>query len=123
MSEDLMFHMADVACVRAWDDEGWGPYHKRLLTMCLKTEMNGWKKRNGMTQNDKILNHMRKNGSITQREAYIDYSIQNFSARLSELKDVGHNIEKVTKVHPTTGQSYSRYYLREGMKASKNASA
>lgn len=121
MSEDLMFHMADVACVRAWEEEGWGPYHKRLLTMCLKTEYNGWKRKSEMRQVDKILNHMRKNGSITQREAYIDYGVQSFHRRLTELKDEGFKIKKVTKTHPTTGQSYSRYYLEE--KASKRASA
>ena len=86
-SEDLMFHMADVACVRAWEDEGWGPYHKRLLTMCLKTENNGWKKKNGMTQNQKILSHLKRAGSITVREALIEYSIQSLTKRIAELRD------------------------------------
>ncbi|CAB4124505.1 Helix-turn-helix domain containing protein [uncultured Caudovirales phage] len=111
MSEDLMFHMADTACVRAWEDEGWGPYHKRLLTMCIKTEMNGWKRKTGMTQVSKIINHMQKNGSITQREAYIDYGVQSFHRRLTEIKDAGYKLAKVAKVHPTTGQHYSRYYI------------
>jgi hypothetical protein len=124
MSEDLLFHMADKACVRAWEDEGWGPYHKKLLTMCLKVENNGWKVKNGMTQNQKILEHMRKNGSITQREAYIDYGVQSFHRRLTELKDAGHKIKKVGKIHPTTGQNYSRYYLEETTaKGSRNAKA
>ena len=113
MSEDLLFNMTDKACVRAWEEEGWGPYHKRLLTMCLKIENNGWKKRNGMTQVDKILTHMRKNGSITQREAYIDYSIQSFHRRMTEIKDAGYIVRKEQKSHPVTGQSYSRYSLDE----------
>ena len=75
-----------------------------------------------MRQVDKILNHMLKNGSITQREAYIDYGVQSFHRRLTEIKDAGHKIKKVAKVHPTTGQPYSRYYL-EGVKASKRATA
>jgi hypothetical protein len=112
MSHDLLFDMADTACVRAWDEEGWGPYHKRLLTMCLKTETNGWKVKKGMTQLHRMLDHMHRNGSITQREAYIDYGVQSFHARLHQLKGKGHKITKVAKVHPTTGQSYSRYYLK-----------
>jgi hypothetical protein len=119
MSEDLLFNMADKACVRAWEEEGWGPYHKRLLTMCIKIENSGWKRKNGMRQVDKILDHMRKNGSITQREAYIDYGVQSFHRRLTDLTDEGHVIKKVTKSHPTTGQKYTRYYLVE--KAKKRA--
>lgn len=111
MSEDLLHHMADVACVRAWDDEGWGPFHRRLLTMSLKTENNGFKKRSGMTQHDKILNHIRKNGSITQREAMIDYSIQSFTKRISELRDMGYHIVGERKKHPVTNQEYTRYRM------------
>jgi hypothetical protein len=121
MSEDLLFHMSDVACVRASYDNGWKEIHEHLLKLCQDTENNGWKKRTGMTQHSKILNHIRKNGSITQREAYIDYSIQNFTARISELRDLGFNIVRLNKRHPVTGQPYSRYYLTEGMRASKNA--
>ena len=66
-----------------------------------------------MRQIDKILNHMRKNGSITQREAYIDYGVQSFHRRMTDLMDEGHVVQKVTKKHPTTGQMYSRYFLVE----------
>lgn len=121
MSEDLLFHMADTACVRAYHDNGWKEIHKHLLKLCQQTENNGWKKRTEMTQHHKIINHIRKNGSITQREAYIDYSIQNFTARISELRDYGYNIIRVNKRHPITGQAYSRYYLSEGSRASQNA--
>ena len=109
MSEDLLFHMAETACVRAWEDEGWGPYHKRLLTMTVKIENNGWKRKTGMTQVQKIINHIKKHGSITQRDAYIDYGVQQFSARLVDIKDMGYNIKSERRTHPTTGQQYSRY--------------
>lgn len=108
-AEDLVFHMADVACVRAWDDEGWGPLHKRLLTTCLRLEMNGWKKRNGMTQNQKIIAHLKKAGSITVREALVDYSIQSLTKRIAELREDGYKIISKTKHHPVTGQKYVRY--------------
>lgn len=110
-SEDLLFHMADTACVRAWEDEGWGPYHKRLLTMCVKVENNGWKKRTGMTQNQKIIAHLKKAGSITVREALIEYSIQSLTKRIQELREAGHNIVSVVKHHPVTKQKYVRYKL------------
>lgn len=113
MSEDLLFHMADKACLRASRDNSWDAIHKHLLKLCMKTENNGWKRKNGMRQIDKMLNHMRKNGSITQREAYIDYGVQSFHRRLTEIKDDGHKVSRVTKYHPTSGQSYSRYYLEE----------
>ena len=113
MSEDLLFHMADKACLRASRDNSWDAIHKHLLKLCMKTENNGWKRKTGMTQTDKILNHMRKNGSITQREAYIDYGVQSFHPRLTEIKDAGYKIIKSSKRHPTTGQSYSRYFLDE----------
>lgn len=111
-SDDLLFHMADVACVRAWEDEGWGPVHKRLLTMCLRKETNGWKKRTGMTQNDKIIAHLKRTGSLTQREAILDYSIQSLTKRISELRDDGHNITSKVKYHPITKQKYVRYEMK-----------
>jgi hypothetical protein len=118
-AEDLLFDMCDTACVRAWDEEGWGPYHKRLLTMCVATEINGWKKRNGMTQNDKILNHIKKCGSISRREAFIEYSIQSFTARITELRQLGHKLIKVMKRNPVTGQAYARYYLNRQLANAK----
>jgi hypothetical protein len=113
MSEDLLRHMSDTACVRAWKEEGWGPYHKRLLTMSISLEQQGWKGRNGMTQHHIILNHLRKNGSMTQREAMVDYSIQSFPKRISELRGMGYDITHQRKFHPTTGQMYYRYFLSE----------
>lgn len=107
--EDLVFHMADTACVRAWDEEGWGPYHKRLLTTCLLLETNGWKKQTGMTQNHKIVAHLKKVGSITVREAMIEYSIQSLTKRIQELREAGFKILSTVRHHPMTGQRYVRY--------------
>jgi hypothetical protein len=103
--------MADTALIRSLQNKGWGPIHARLLATCVKLENSGWKKGTGMTQAQRIIEHIKKNGSITQREAFIDYSIQNFSARLSEIKQAGYNVVKREKKHPVTGQKYSRYYL------------
>jgi len=111
MSEDLLFHMAETACVRAYQNKDWEAIHQHLQKLTNKIEHNGWKRKTGMTQIDKIIKHMQKTGSITAREAYIDYGIQNFSARLAEIKEAGYRLVRAAKVHPTTGQKYSRYYL------------
>lgn len=111
--EDLLFSMADHAVLRAIHDARLIPYWRRLMVLIATIENNGWKKANGMTQNDKIINHIRKNGSITQREAMIDYSIQSFTKRISELRAQGYPIVKKMRRHPVTGQSYARYFLEE----------
>lgn len=113
MSEDLLFNMADTACVRAWEDEGWGPYHKRLLTMCVKLENNGWKKRNGMTKIQKLVTHLKKTGSISHREAMDDYQMSGgaLTKYISTLRMSGYKIVSMKKKHPITGQEYTRYVL------------
>lgn len=64
-----------------------------------------------MTQNSLIINHMIRTGSITQREALIDYSIQSLTKRISELRTRGYKIKSEKRLHPTTGQRYVRYVL------------
>jgi hypothetical protein len=103
--------MSDVACVRAWDIPEWKPYHIRLLSVCMTLETQGFKKRTGMTQNQKIIAHLKRAGSITQREAIIDYSIQSLTKRISELRHEGFKIVSKLKHHPITKQKYVRYEL------------
>lgn len=64
-----------------------------------------------ITQNQLILNHLLRTGSITQREALLDYSIQSITKRISELRERGYKIKSEKKQHPTTGQRYVRYVL------------
>lgn len=64
-----------------------------------------------MTQEQQILKHLRKAGSITQREALMDLGVQSLTRRITTLRDRGFNIHSVPKVHPTTGQRYVRYVL------------
>lgn len=64
-----------------------------------------------MTQCEKILDHMKKNGSITQREGYLDYAIQSFTRRIADLREMGYVIRSEARRHPTTGQEYTRYFL------------
>jgi predicted HTH transcriptional regulator len=71
----------------------------------------GWKGRTRMTQAEKILNHIKTNGSITQREAYLDHSIQSFHRRLTDLKDAGYRLRGEVRTNKVTGQEYTRYFL------------
>ena len=63
------------------------------------------------TQNQLIIDHLKRTGSITQREALIDYSVQCLTKRIQELRELGYQIKTVQKQHPTTGQRYARYSL------------
>lgn len=73
-----------------------------------------------MSQNKLILDHMQRTGSITLREALMDYSVQCLTKRIQELRDAGHDIVTHFKYHPTTNQRYARYVLqRKAKKYSK----
>jgi hypothetical protein len=65
------------------------------------------------TQYTKILKHLKVTKGLTQREALLDYSIQSFTARISELRKLGYNIDGVKSRHPVSGQRYTRYVLVE----------
>lgn len=64
------------------------------------------------TQNDVILEHLRKYGSITPMDALMRYDIMRLSGRIYELKEMGHNIE--TEIRRTrNGKQYAEYFLKE----------
>lgn len=65
------------------------------------------------TQHQQIINHLRKTKGLTVREAMVDYSIQSFTKRISELRKLGYRIDGVKGQHPITGQRYTRYVLVE----------
>lgn len=58
-----------------------------------------------------LLNYMQRTGSVTQRDALLDLSIQSLTKRISELR--GHfEIVSDARVHKTTGQRYVRYFYK-----------
>lgn len=65
-----------------------------------------------MSQKELVLTHLKRTGSITMREAFLDYSIQCLTKRIQELRDLGYKIMTQHKKHPTTGQRYARYVLK-----------
>jgi hypothetical protein len=74
-----------------------------------------------MSQNQLILDHLQRTGSITLREALMDYSVQCLTKRIQELREAGHDIVTHFKNHPTTNQRYARYILNRNNKKSNKA--
>ena len=58
-----------------------------------------------------VMNHIRIAGSITQRAALMDHSIQCLTKRVQELRDYGYKVKTVFKKHPVTGQRYAQYHF------------
>lgn len=57
----------------------------------------------------KVLQHLSDTGTITQREAIMDHSVQSLTRRITEIRDAGFAVDGRWKVHPITGQRYMRY--------------
>jgi hypothetical protein len=62
-------------------------------------------------QTQTVLNHLRKTGSITFREAVADHSVQSLTKRIQELRAAGFPINTKFKRHPLTKQRYAEYQL------------
>ncbi|MBQ6765324.1 MAG: hypothetical protein IJP45_09115 [Paludibacteraceae bacterium] len=65
-----------------------------------------------MNQNEKILVWMKRNGSITPWEALEYIGCMRLSARIADLKALGHNIGSEQVKH--ANRHYSRYFIKEG---------
>ena len=50
-----------------------------------------------MTQNEMVLNYIKKHGSIDQRRATLDLDIMRLGARIYDLKALGVPVVKVTR--------------------------
>jgi hypothetical protein len=69
-----------------------------------------------MSQNEKVLRHLEKWGSITARDAYECYGIMRLGARIDNLKHAGHKISKTMECGENRyGETtrYARYRLEE----------
>lgn len=65
-----------------------------------------------MSQNDKILTHLRKAGSISWVEANDLYRVRSLSRRIADLRQSGHDIASEWK-RDLLGQKYTRYSLAQ----------
>ena len=103
---DNIFEQAERLCLEAVDDPSLLPQFLSALKAAKALEHSGWRKQTGMTQNQLIMKHLRKAGSITVREAMVEYSIASLTKRIQELRNEGHNIVSKPKLHPVTRQKY-----------------
>lgn len=65
-----------------------------------------------MTQEEIVLEHMRKHGSITSMTAFRRYSITRLSGRIFNLRKAGYIIDMVWETSQY-GTRYGRYVLHE----------
>lgn len=112
LTDDEVFEEAERLCLLATENPQHIPAYREALARALSLESSGWKRKTGMTQNQRILKHLRKAGSITVREAIVEYSIQSLTKRINELREAGHEIISNVRHHPITHQKYVRYTLQ-----------
>lgn len=67
-----------------------------------------------MTQTERVLNHLNTTGSISAREAMLDYDMTSatLARRICDLEEQGHKIVRTRKNHEISGKSYTRYSLK-----------
>ena len=58
-----------------------------------------------------IVKHLQTVGSITNREAIVEYNIMSLPRRINDLEELGYKFNKVLTAPPVTGQRYKRYHL------------
>lgn len=61
------------------------------------------------SQNDKVLNHLRKHGSITPLQALSRFGCFRLAARISNLRDAGTHIKTVMVTK--AGKTFAKYTL------------
>ena len=69
-----------------------------------------------MTQCERVLEYMKKFGSITQLEAIRDIGCMRLASRIADLKDQGHAIGRRMKTEKNrygNTVSFAEYYLEE----------
>lgn len=110
---DKTFEKAESLCLLAVKDPSLVPEYQTAHAAAQALEHTGWKRSTGMTQNQIIMKHLEKAGSITVREALVEYSVASLTKRIQELREAGHAILSTTKHHPITKQRYVRYTLAD----------
>lgn len=69
-----------------------------------------------MTQNEKVLAHLQKYGTITPIEALSEYGIMRLASRVSDLKHDGYSVtKKIISRRNRDGETvrYAEYRLEE----------
>ena len=58
-----------------------------------------------MTQNERIIRHLTDYGSITSKEAMIEYGIMRLASRINDLRKLGYPIVGETETERTDTES------------------
>ncbi len=66
-----------------------------------------------LSQNEQVLEHINKFGSISTREAHEDYQIMRLASRINDLRKAGRVIDTEMRTHQITGKRYARYTMNE----------
>lgn len=115
MTHEELTERAERLALEALEDPTLIPEYLEASAQCRRIEWpcNPGRRKNGMTQQQLILNYIRKKGHITQRDAILDLGVQSITRRITDLKEAGHKIVTERCIHPATGQNYTRYSLAD----------
>jgi len=64
-------------------------------------------------ETSRLLKYLRKQGSVSAREAMLDLNIGSTTKAIHRLREAGFEVQTHPRTNPATGQSYARYYLIE----------
>ena len=66
-----------------------------------------------MRQTEQVINHLKIAGSISNREAILDYGIASLTKVISVLRSEGYVILDTWRKHPITRNNYKRYWVTD----------
>lgn len=108
---DMLMGLAERLALLAVDCPGayLGPY----TSVMARIEQTERGIRRTMTQNDTILHLLRRGHTLTKMDMMIHHKIATPTARITELRQRGHDIKSRWKRCPIDGSEYVEYFLNE----------
>lgn len=113
---DMRFGLAERLSLLALEcPKAFSAAYTSIMINIEEEERPGMRNRNRgkMTQTDKILFLLRKGHRLTKMELMIHHKIATPTARITELRQRGHNIKAHWKMCPIDGSEYVEYSLNE----------
>ena len=108
-SDDEVFLRAESLVLLAVNNPEFLPAYESIMAQVSNIE-GVWKVKNKQSQNDKILSHLKAGRSISPLEAMGVFGIYRLAARIFELRQDGHVIQKQIK-DDGQGRTYAEYSL------------
>lgn len=63
----------------------------------------------GQTQNEMVIEYLKENKVITDREAFAELAIRRLAARISDIREMGYPIKTVMVTKPNRFGKYTTY--------------